>query len=211
MQNKNDAINNGATSENIMETTNDNTENPETLDSEEFFDADDSSVIEENADNSNELLASAKEEIAALREQLLRLAADFDNYRKRTTREQQEIREYGVTQLLQDILPVLDNFDRALYHTENDNNPVIDGIRLVSKQLIDTLARHGVQSFVSLGESFDPERHEAIAQLAVSSEQAGTIVEELQKGYMLRARLLRPAKVVVAIAPPDTNKEDTTE
>jgi molecular chaperone GrpE len=169
-------------------------------------------AVEGEADTTSEaeaLLVAAQEEIAALRDQLLRLAADFDNYRKRATREQQDIRDYGTSQLLQDILPVLDNLDRALAHSEGDTSPVVKGVRLVAKQFADTLTRYGVQSFASVGVPFDPERHEAVAQMAVEGKKAGTILEEMQKGYMLRERLLRPAQVVVASAPPESNTSET--
>lgn len=144
--------------------------------------------------------AVLQQEIAGLRDQLLRLAADFDNYRKRATREQQEVREYGTTNVLNEVLPVLDNLDRALAHSEGDKSPVVAGVRLVVKQFHDVLSRFGVASFASVGVPFDPERHEAVAQLPTSEHKPGTIVEELQKGYMLRDRLLRPARVVVAAA-----------
>jgi molecular chaperone GrpE len=161
--------------------------------------------------NATALLATAQEEIAALRDQLLRLAADFDNYRKRATREQQEIRDYAIAKLLHDVLPVADNLDRALAHCEGDTSPVIKGVQLVQKQLADTLARHGVQGFQSVGVVFDPERHEAVAQRAVAGRDPGTIVEELQKGYTLRDRLLRPAQVVVATTPPVPDTTETAE
>jgi len=151
--------------------------------------------------------ALLQQEIAGLRDQLLRLAADFDNYRKRATREQQEVREYGTNNVLNEVLPVLDNLDRALAHSEGDKSPVVAGVRLVVKQFHDVLSRFGVTSFASVGVPFDPERHEAVAQLPTGEHKPGTIVEELQKGYMLRDRLLRPARVVVAAAPEERAAE----
>ncbi len=151
--------------------------------------------------------AALQQEIDTLRDQLLRLAADFDNYRKRANREQQEVREYGTTNVLNEILPVLDNLDRALAHSEGDKSPVVAGVRLVVKQFHDVLSRFGVQPFASVGVPFDPERHEAVAQLPTSEHKPGTIVEELQKGYLLRDRLLRPARVVVATAPEERSAE----
>jgi molecular chaperone GrpE len=143
-------------------------------------------------------VAVAQQEVAALRDQMLRLAADFDNYRKRAMREQQEVREYGNTNLLNDVLPVLDNLERALAHAEGDNQPLVQGVRLVVKQFVDVLTRYGVTGFPSVGVPFDPERHEAVAQLPTADQAPGTILEELQRGYMLRERLLRPSRVVVA-------------
>jgi len=142
-------------------------------------------------------------ETAQLRDQLLRLAADFDNFRKRARREQDEARHYGVTNLLNDVLPVMDNLERALLHVEGDKSPVIQGVRLVLKQFGDILARYGVTGFSSMGEPFNPERHEAVGQRPGGDAKPGAIVEELQRGYMLHGRLLRPARVIVATPAPD--------
>jgi molecular chaperone GrpE len=151
------------------------------------------------AADGSELVAKKDEEIAGLKDQLLRLAADFDNFRKRVRKEQEEVRKYGNETLLQDVLPVLDNLERALAHADNDKSPVLQGVRMVAKQLVDALGRYGVQTFATVGKAFDPEKHEAVSQQP-SEEKPGTIVSELQKGYVLHDRLLRPARVVVAIA-----------
>jgi molecular chaperone GrpE len=144
--------------------------------------------------------ASADQElVAALKDQLLRLAADFDNFRKRARKEQDEMRRYGIETLLQDVIPVLDNLERALSHSEGDKSPVLQGVRMVQKQLADTLNRYGVQTFATVGKPFDPEKHEAVSQQP-STEKPGTVLQELQRGYMLHERLLRPARVVVASA-----------
>ncbi len=165
-----------------------------------------SAVEDEGADDADarhaeDLANAAQEEIAALRDQLLRLAADFDNYRKRSLREQKEARDFGTTAILHDVLPVLDNLDRAIAHSENDEHPVAQGVRLVAKQFHEILTKHGVKPFSSLGAPFDPERHEAVAQVPTADKQPGTVIEELQRGYTLKDRLLRPARVVVATAP----------
>jgi molecular chaperone GrpE len=138
---------------------------------------------------------------AELKDQLLRLAADFDNYRKRAARQMEETRKFGTEKLLVDLLLVLDNFDRALDHAKSENGPLIQGVRMVAKQLTDTLAQHGVVGFTSRGEPFDPERHEAIAQMPSEDQPPGSVLEEVVKGYMIHDRLLRAAQVVVAAAP----------
>lgn len=139
------------------------------------------------------------EEIDELRDRLLRMAADFDNYRKRSRREIEEARRYGVDALLHDIVPVADNLERALLHSQEDKSPVVEGVRMVTRQLTEVLKGHGVTGFSSVGELFDPERHEAVTQRESGDQAAGTVLEELQKGYMLHDRLLRPARVVVAV------------
>jgi molecular chaperone GrpE len=147
------------------------------------------------------LQAKYAEERAAMRDQLLRLAADFDNFRKRARREQDETRKFGTERLLQDVLPVLDNLDRAVSHAEGEDNPLVNGVRLVVRQFNDVLSRHGVQSFASAGKPFDPEQHEAVSQAQRADVKPGTVLDEVQRGYRLNDRLLRPARVVVAIAP----------
>ena len=154
-------------------------------------------------------VSDAVQREAEVRDQLLRLAADFDNFRKRMRREQDDLRRYGVEYLATDLLEVLDNFNRALDHSGTESkNPVVEGIRMVAKQLGDILARHGVSSFESVGQVFDPERHEAIGQIPVADQAVGTVINEAQKGYLLHDRLLRPAKVVVAGAMPATMVEE---
>ncbi len=133
-----------------------------------------------------------------LRDQLLRLAADFDNFRKRSARQLEETRKFGIDRLLLDLLPVLDNLERALAHAGDASDPIVQGVRMVAKGFLDTLAQHGVQAFDSVGQVFDPERHEAVGQAPSGTAAPGTILEEMQKGYMLHERLLRAAQVIVA-------------
>lgn len=141
---------------------------------------------------------------AVLREQLLRLAADFENFRKRARREQDELRKFGVEGVAKAMLPVADNLERALKHTGGkDDDPFVQGVAMVAKQFADVLATFGVQGFDSMGEAFNPERHEAMGQVPSGDVEPGTIVEEMERGYFLHERLLRPAKVIVAAALPD--------
>ena len=141
-------------------------------------------------------------ELVAAKEQLLRMAADFDNYRKRIRREQEETRRFGGEPILRDLLPVVDNLERALAHAGVESkNPVVEGVRMVAKQLLDVLAGHGAKSFDCEGELFDPELHDAMSQITAPQAKPGTIVAELERGYTLHGRLLRPAKVAVASVP----------
>lgn len=149
----------------------------------------------------------AADDAAALKDQLLRLAADFENFRKRAQRQHDEARRYGSENLLLDLLPVLDNLERALAHSGEHEDPVLQGVRMVLRQFLGVLEKHGAGGFESLGEAFDPHRHEAVGQAPAGDDEAGSILEELQRGYMLHDRLLRPAKVIVALAPPEPASE----
>jgi molecular chaperone GrpE len=143
--------------------------------------------------------AGLQAELATTRAQLQRLGADFENLRRRTHREQDELRRYGNQRLLTDLLPVIDNLQRALAHAPAENpDPVIQGVQMVAKQWQDVLGTYGVVSFASAGSPFDPERHEAIGQQTSSTNAPGTVLSELQTGYMMHERLLRPARVIVA-------------
>ena len=140
---------------------------------------------------------------AAQRDEYLALAqrtqADFENYRKRVARESALAKERGVAKLAKELLPALDNLDRALEAAAQDD-PLLDGVRLVRSELSAALARVGVESFSPLGETFDPALHEAVATAPKSEGgcESGIVVEVYQPGYRLGASVIRPARVVVA-------------
>ncbi|MBA2637915.1 MAG: nucleotide exchange factor GrpE, partial [Solirubrobacterales bacterium] len=138
---------------------------------------------------------------AAQRDEYLGLAqraqADFENYRKRMTREVALADGRGVTRLAKELLPALDNLDRALTAVPEDGQ-LADGLRLVHAELVAALARVGIEGFVPRGETFDPNQHEAMAQHPVEGAPSGTVVEVYQPGYRLNDAVLRPARVVVA-------------
>jgi len=148
-------------------------------------------------------LASAQADVARLRDQLLRTAADFDNYRKRTRRDIEDAQKKGTEELLRNLLPVFDNLERAVTHAEQaaDSKAIADGVKMVLKQFVDTLARSGIKRVAGVGTSFDPLVHEAIQQVESSDTTPGTIVAEIAPGYQLGDRLIRAAMVVVAKAP----------
>lgn len=146
---------------------------------------------------------SKQDEAADLREQLLRLAAELDNYRKRTNRQMDEIRQRARADSFLSILPVLDNLERALrFEDSSDLKPVVEGVQMVAKQFADVLAQQGVKGFKSIDEPFNAQRHDAVSQIPSDTHPGGTILEELEKGYMYLSSLLRPAKVVVSAVPP---------
>jgi len=155
-----------------------------------------SAQLEESTARARETAQRLKDE----HERLLRTAAEFDNFKKRATKEKDDVRKYGVESLLKDFLPVSDNLDRALDHAEqHDPKQVIEGVRLVQKMLESALSKHGVVGFSALGQMFDPSQHEALMQ-AESDQPAGTVIQEMARGYKLAERLVRPAAVVVARA-----------
>jgi molecular chaperone GrpE len=128
-----------------------------------------------------------------------RTQADFENYRKRVAREAAAARDRGVSALAKELLPALDNLDRALEAAAEDD-PLLQGVRLVRTELKAALARAGIESFCPLGEQFDPSLHEAVATAAQppGGAPSGTVVEVYQDGYRLGEGILRPARVVVA-------------
>ena len=140
-----------------------------------------------------------KAERDALQDRLLRTAAEFDNYRKRVDRERRDQSESAATALLTEILPVVDNLERAL---QAPSGPEAAGYRagveLILRQLQDLLRKRGVTPIEALGTDFDPRVHQAVSQESSSAHRDGEVMEELQRGYMLGDRLLRPAMVKVA-------------
>jgi molecular chaperone GrpE len=132
-----------------------------------------------------------------------RTQADFENYRKRAAREAAAAQERGVAKLAKELLPAVDNLDRALEAAQaangsQDDNTLVSGIKLVHADVIAALSRVGIESFNPKGEQFDPQHHEAIAQQPVEGASPGTVVEVYQRGYRFGESVLRPARVVVA-------------
>lgn len=145
-------------------------------------------------------LAEAKAEAAKYKDQWMRTAADFDNFRKRSRRELEDSRKAGKEDLLKEFLPVFDNLERAVASATRatDIKGVAEGLSMVLRQYTDTLARGGISKVPSVGSEFDPTHHEAIQQVETDEHPPGTIVAEVQPGYMQGDRLIRAAMVVVA-------------
>ena len=137
-----------------------------------------------------------------LKDRYMRTLADFENYRKRTDREKNDFYKYALTGVLKELLPILDNFDRALDHAE-DGDDFHKGVLLVYKQLIGVLQKHGVKPIDQSGVRFDPNIHEAVVREEDPSVPSQTVLAILQKGYFLHDRLLRPAMVKVAVGGPE--------
>jgi molecular chaperone GrpE len=145
----------------------------------------------------------AKQEVARLKDQLLRTAADFDNFRKRARKEQSDAEKKGREDILRELLPVFDNLERATAHAEKatDVQSVADGVGMVIRQFTDTLGKLGIERIATVGQPFDPAIHEAIQQVETAEHPPGTVAVEIQGGYRAKDRLIRPAMVVVAKAP----------
>jgi molecular chaperone GrpE len=142
-----------------------------------------------------------QQEVDRLRELYLRKMADFDNYRKRQERDMVEFRRFAHADLLRDCLPVVDNLERALAAPVGNGGSLQTGVELVLRQFKEILARYGLAEVNPLGGPFDPSFHEAFQRQGMEGVAENTVVQVLQKGYLLGERLLRPALVVVAAAP----------
>lgn len=127
-----------------------------------------------------------------------RVQADFDNFRRRTTQEREEWSKYGSLQLAQNILPVLDNFERALQAAGDDVKHFMDGIQMIYKQLKDALEKEGITPMEAVGKEFDPNLHQAVMQGPSDEYPDNIVIEEFQKGYLMADRVIRPAMVKVA-------------
>lgn len=152
-------------------------------------------LIEENEALKAELEA-VQNELAEKADLHLRLQAEFDNFRRRTVKEKEDLRKTAAGDVLGELLPVLDNFDRALIHAED--SPILEGIVMVQKQMLEILERAGLEKLGKVGEVFDPNFHDAIMQEPGETAESGTILEVLQPGYSFNGKLLRAAMVKVA-------------
>jgi molecular chaperone GrpE len=152
-----------------------------------------------------EALETKTREVEAQQDRYLRAVAEFDNVRKRAAREREEYTRYANESLLRDVLPVLDNFDRALQAARSETaTPLATGVELIQRELLRVLEKHGVAPFESVGQPFDPERHEAIARVQRVDLPDMTVAAETARGYLLHGRVLRPAMVTVAVAADDS-------
>lgn len=159
-------------------------------------------------------LAARTSEAQDYYQQLLRSQADFDNYRKRTRREIEQAGERAVERLVCDFLPIVDNLERALAASETPGaglDGLLTGVSMVHRQIIDVFAGRGIKAISAVGEMFDPTRHHAVATDASGDFQEGTVVNEIQKGYLFYDRVIRPSMVRVAGKPAPEEKENVSE
>ena len=176
-----EGIDSSSTNENIEEATNATT-GPEDLDTLRH----DLEVKAEEARNTQD--------------KYLRLAAEFDNYKRRSQRDQSDAIKFANEKLIKDLLPTLDNLERAIQSAEEQHTTgaLLEGIALTHKQFLETLTKLGLHQISSLGEQFDPSKHQAVAQVESETAPPNSVIEEYQKGYFLHERIIRPAMVTVA-------------
>jgi molecular chaperone GrpE len=159
--------------------------------------------VERSGDTSADV-ERLEREIADLRDRSIRTLADFDNFRKRAERERADLRRYAVMEPMRELLEVVDNLERAAV-AGGSADDLKQGVEMTLRQLQEVLRRHGVGAFDSLAQPFDPALHEAVSRQLSEAVSEPTVAEELQKGYRLHDRLLRPARVVVAVPVEEPN------
>ncbi|PGT82910.1 MULTISPECIES: nucleotide exchange factor GrpE [Bacillaceae] len=166
----------------------------------EIVDADDVQVEEaEVVDESAAKIAALQAQLDETENKMLRAQADFDNFRRRARLDQEAAQKYRAQSLVSEILPALDNFERALQiEASNDQTKsLLQGMNMVYNQLVQALQNEGVETIKSVGEQFDPHLHQAVMQVEDENYDSNSVIEELQKGYKLKDRVIRPAMVKV--------------
>ena len=173
-------------------------------------------VSEEDADSAPAELTPEQraeqlvEENEELQDKFVRLMADFDNYKKRASKEKSDVIQFGNEGLLKDILPVIDNIERLLTYSYGEGSwkSFQEGVELLLAEINKTLAKYGVEPIEALGKAFDPNIHQAMQRSETDEVEANTVAEVYQKGYLYRSRLLRPSLVVVAVPPKGEEEEE---
>ena len=168
-------------------------------------------LLSENNDqkvneNNKDLKESPEDKVKSIEEKLLRTLAEMENQRRRFEKEREEAFEFGGFSFAKESLSLIDNIDRAIESFKNDEkikkgndlNKIIDGIEIVKKDLVSIFKKNGIDSINCINEKFDPNFHQAMLEIENTNKETGTVVQEIQKGYMMKDRLLRPSLVGVA-------------
>ena len=158
------------------------------------------SALEAELTDLRQQLAAKEGEAKDNYDRFVRQTAELENFKKRASREREDGIRFANEVLIKDLLPIVDNLERAVAHASGGGNgkPLVEGVEMVLKGFLDVLSKHGVSQIVALGQSFDPAKHEAMAQLDSESHAPNSVIDEHQRGYLYRERLLRPALVTVA-------------
>ena len=161
-------------------------------------------------DNLRRELLTKEAEAKENYDRFLRQVAELENFKRRSAREREDVSRFANETLIKDLLGVVDNLERAVAHASGGGNgkPIVEGVEMVLKGLLDVLAKHGATQISAVGQPFDPSKHEAMAHVESDKHPANHVVEELHKGYLLRDRLLRPALVSVAKPPESQEKKN---
>ena len=167
-------------------------------------------IIQEELTRLSQALEAKTREADATHDRYLRALAELDNARKRAQRDREEYIRFANESLLRELLPVLDNFDRAIQaaRASAEAEAFVAGVELMQRELLRVLEKFGVTAFSAVGELFNPERHEAVARVPTTDHPEMTVVEETLRGYLLNGRVLRPAMVTVAVRPDDLPTPD---
>ena len=156
-------------------------------------------------------IESLEKEAEESHDRLLRVSAEFENYKKRATREMNDFRKFANESFVKAMLPVIDNLDRAIESSNNEkhvDSSMLEGVSMTLKEILKVFEQFGVKRFDSLGNTFDPGLHQAVMQEETERHAENSIIKELQKGYMIHDRLLRPAMVIVSKKPENQKKKD---
>jgi molecular chaperone GrpE len=185
------------------DTSPESSDNPPTADGEDL-----------DVEKLRQQLHAKEEEARNNYDRFLRQVAELENFKKRTIRDKEDSIRFANEYLIRDLLPMLDNLERAVAHAKGGGNgrPLVDGVEMVLKGFFEVLGKHGVTQISAAGQPFDPAKHEAMAQVETDAYAPNTVVEEHHKGYLLHERLLRPALVSVAKSPDkEAKKNDAGE
>ncbi len=200
-KNHKDMSNNKDKKEMEAETINQDNMDENEVVSNDLADKSEDTHVEEEDNSLENQLVKLQEEVEKQKKEYLFLAAEFDNYRKRTLKEKAEIIKNGGENVLKGLLPILDDFERGIKAAESDSNSesMLEGMKLIYNKLVKYMESMGVKEMISNGEPFDADFHEAIAQVPAPSEDLkGKVLDTVQKGYMINDKVLRHAKVAVA-------------
>lgn len=191
--------------------TNEITNEPDSSESDTAAD-EEAATIEDAADPVDSPV-ELQEQIDRLRDQLLRSQAELENFRRRSHREAGEALRFQSLPVVRDLLPALDNLERAIQAAEQtgDVGKLLEGIRMVSQQLTDVLKGHAARPIEAEGQAFDPNLHEALSQVPTSEHPPMTVIQVVESGYVMHDRVVRPAKVIVSSAPPEPKPEAPPE
>jgi len=171
------------------------------------------SSTEDTPENFAENGGTPEEELQISQDKYLRLAAEFENYKRRAQRDQSDSIRFGNESLLKNLLPIIDNLERAIQCAKDagTDGPLLEGVELTHKQFLETVGKVGVRQLCTIGKPFDPAIHQAVTQVESESMEPNTVVEEFQKGYLLHDRILRPAMVSVAKEKSELTEPCSTE